>query len=615
MVSASAIVTLVLFIVSIIFVIIPVYIPVPLSANRRISIPITLTTAPIFVILLLWVSECIGSKVIVDGIVGTEGVKPYNILILFFSLAYMSITLDVSGILRAAAFWVSNRSGANGRRLYLYLYLMLTLVSIVIGNDPVILSGTVFLVYYTEAMKLDPNPWLISEFAAANTASMVLFVGNPTNVVVCEGFSINNLIFSAYTIFPFIACSVFCYAVLRFQFRGPKHIPKELQLTGYLNPREALQDPVGAIVGSVLLGLCLALTFVVGFFNIDVWLIALPFALAKFFFDIAWDYYRFRRRPAPSIDSKSETESQHSEMLHFEPQPKVVANLPRSTTIAVPAARVEERHPDPVKLRAQTEPPPRRSAFSLPPSYLPSKPIRSSTPEAMDSSGVESSNRDLTSSPELQDSSSSAPPTRNIHRPSTDDKSTAVPAEPPLFPGLRHKWTPYRRWLKDRFPTLMKATPRLPFALVPFAFSQFILIEALGHQGWIAIFAEWLVAASGRRLFPTVWLVGVLGVVLCNIAGTNIGATILLTKIMHDAAMPPHSARGGAIALAVASNIGAVSFTFSASLAGLLWKSILNSKGIQISQARFAYWNTLPIIIMTSVGLAVVSIEMAILFR
>src|ERR1700730_738965 len=156
MVSARAIVTLVLFIVSIVFVIVPVYIPVPLSAKRRISIPITLTTAPIFVILLLWVSECIGSRVIVDGIVGTEGVKPYNILILFFSLAYMSITLDVTGILRAAAFWVSNRSGANGRRLYLYLYLLLPLVSIVIGNDPVILSGTVFLVYYTEAMKLDP---------------------------------------------------------------------------------------------------------------------------------------------------------------------------------------------------------------------------------------------------------------------------------------------------------------------------------------------------------------------------------------------------------------------------------------------------------------------------
>jgi len=67
-----------------------------------------------------------------------DGVKPYNILILFISLAYMAITLDISGILKSAAFWVSNKGGKNGRKLYLYFYLLLTGVSLVIGNDPVI---------------------------------------------------------------------------------------------------------------------------------------------------------------------------------------------------------------------------------------------------------------------------------------------------------------------------------------------------------------------------------------------------------------------------------------------------------------------------------------------
>lgn len=41
-------------------------------------------------------------------------------------------------------------------------------------------------------------------------------------------------------------------------------------------------------------------------------------------------------------------------------------------------------------------------------------------------------------------------------------------------------------------------------------------------------------------------------------------------------------------ALALGSNIGAVSFTFSASLAGLLWKRILAQKGIQIGALQFA---------------------------
>jgi len=170
--------------------------------------------------------------------------------------------------------------------------------------------------------------------------------------------------------------------------------------------------------------------------------------------------------------------------------------------------------------------------------------------------------------------------------------------------------------LKARFPTLMTALPRLPFTLIPFAFSQFILIEGLEHQGWITIFARWLNSASnGGQMHPTIWLVGVLGVILCNLAGTNIGATILLTKVMRAAGLSDATSRAGAISLAVASNVGAVSFTFSASLAGLLWKTILEQKETFMDQRTFAKWNSIPIFVMTTVGLAVVSIEMAILYR
>lgn len=66
----------------------------------------------------------------------------------------MAITLDITGVLRAAAFWVSNKGGSNGWKLYFYFYILLTVLSVVLGNDPVILSGTVFLVYYTTATKV-----------------------------------------------------------------------------------------------------------------------------------------------------------------------------------------------------------------------------------------------------------------------------------------------------------------------------------------------------------------------------------------------------------------------------------------------------------------------------
>src|ERR1700710_795587 len=147
MITGYSIATLVVFVISIGFVIYPVSIPTPRRIPR---IPINLTTAPIIAIAILWAAQCLDPAVIRSGIVGTDGVKPYNILILFFSLAYMAITLDITGVLQSAAFWVSNKGGSHGYRLYFYFYLMLTALSVFLGNDPVILSGTAFLVYYTK---------------------------------------------------------------------------------------------------------------------------------------------------------------------------------------------------------------------------------------------------------------------------------------------------------------------------------------------------------------------------------------------------------------------------------------------------------------------------------
>jgi len=498
-----------------------------------------------------------------DGIVGTDGVKPYNILILFISLAYMAITLDITGILQAAAFWVSNQGGNQGRKLYFYFYVLLTTVSMVIGNDPVILSGTAFLVYYTSATNLEPMAWLIGEFAAANTASMVLFVGNPTNVVICEGFQVNNAAFTAYTILPFIACSIACYGALAFQFRHVQHIPRTFAVRGKLNPREALRDPVSAIFGGILLLTCLTLVIVLSFFHVDVWKIVLPFAVTKFIFDLSWDHYRFTHGQLDGLNPTNEA-SQEDE---------VFAQMKRALSMPSDTAHIESELASGLARRSEGIGGRLKKNGSLP-----------VTPNG--------SNGD-----------------------SPEGTSVNGKAETRLFATQRDKFNSKYASLAAHFPTFFTALPRLPFGLIPFAFSQFILIEGLSHQGWIDIFATWLVKATHRQIIPTTWLVGVIGVILCNVAGTNIGATILLTKVVHAAPdFPASSARAAAIALAVASNIGAASFTFSASLAGLLWKSILESKGIKIKQSTFAFWNCLPLLVMTGVGLAIVTAEMSVLY-
>jgi len=62
MVSGSSIGTLVVFIVSIIFVICPVSFPIFLPYVGRQRIHINLTTAPIIAILVLWAAQCLGPR-------------------------------------------------------------------------------------------------------------------------------------------------------------------------------------------------------------------------------------------------------------------------------------------------------------------------------------------------------------------------------------------------------------------------------------------------------------------------------------------------------------------------------------------------------------------------
>ena len=505
--DAKSIVTLIFFVISIFFILCPVRIP-------GTKFKLTLATAPPICVLILLASTCIPILVVWDGIRGTNGVKPYNILILFFGLAYMSISLDMSGVLQAAAFWVANKGGRSGFRLYTYFFLMSLLLATVLGNDPVILSGTAFLTYFTKVAEIEPLSFLIAEFAACNIGSMVLFVGNPTNVVLCEGFNLGYLAFSAWTLIPFIGCAVAAYITLLIQFRN--RVPRVI-VAPELKPKEVLIDPFGAKVGSVLILTCLVVIIGVSFVGVDVWEIALPFAIAKALFDITWDYYRFKKDKLPT--SSIEKEASH-EMV-----------APQHT-------RLDQ-----------------------------------------------------------------------------DPNEPLTPPSPSFLNARLAKLSRLHARLKARSPTFLTTVERLPFPLLSFTFSQFMLVEALVHRGWTDTFASWLSRLT-VNVPATVFSVGTISILLCGIAGTNILSTILLTKIIQQYPTPldPRNMRAASIALAVGSNIGAISVFFSASLAGLLWRAILRQKGIHMARRTFAGWNIAVLAAVTAVGFLVVYAETEVYF-
>jgi len=75
------------------------------------------------------------------------------------------------------------------------------------------------------------------------------------------------------------------------------------------------------------------------------------------------------------------------------------------------------------------------------------------------------------------------------------------------------------RWSQETFPTVTAVVAHLPFALVPFAFSMFVLVQALVTKGWVAVFAYgWDHWINQTGTVGAIGGMGFLSVILCNVS-------------------------------------------------------------------------------------------------
>ncbi|KAI0629718.1 hypothetical protein C8Q77DRAFT_1236349 [Trametes polyzona] len=490
-------------------------------------IPLNFIIVPLVSVLVLLAAGVFDGQTVRDGIVGTGGVSPLNIMALFISLAYISISLDATGLLRFLAFWVASKGGSSGRRLYTYLYLFFLVCGVIVGNDPVILSGTAFLAYFTRVAGITPpTAWIFAQFAAANMASVVLVSSNPTNLVLSGAFSLSFLTYAAHVALPFLAAALSVFPVLLFGlFRTPATLVPRCIDVGPLSPAEvraALVDRAGALFGAGLLAVTLGVLVGVSTVGtVPVWMVTVPPAVVMLLRDVWYDWSRRDLQPLSSARGGEDRTGEQD---------------------------IGQRTP-PIETHEMHERNSRTSAVTTTPTPTPDVGI-----------------------------------------------SPSPPTPPALLPRLQF----LHARLTHTFPTVTHVAARLPLALLPFAFLMFILVQGLAAQGWVALFARWWAAwVRATGVLGAVGGMGFLSCLMCNFCGTNIGATILLARVLQlwlsSGEVTDTRARDGAIyALALGSNFGACTLTFSASLAGLLWRGILRQKGVHVGARQFLLLN-LPI--------------------
>ncbi|MDD4388975.1 MAG: ArsB/NhaD family transporter, partial [Bacilli bacterium] len=122
---------------------------------------------------------------------------------------------------------------------------------------------------------VNPIPYLVSEFVAANTWSMMLVIGNPTNIYLATMYQINFIDYFKTMLFPTVLAGLTSFIILALTFR------KELKKP-FVKHYEAstIKNKFLLANGLIHLGLCTIVLSVSSFLKIEMWFVSLIFAIS-----------------------------------------------------------------------------------------------------------------------------------------------------------------------------------------------------------------------------------------------------------------------------------------------------------------------------------------------
>lgn len=234
-------------------------------------------------------------KTVFSSLFANTAVNPLKILVLFISMTLLSVFLDELGFFRYLANVTLKRAKTSQIKLFIYLYLIVSVLTVFTSNDVIILSFTPFICYFSKNAKIDPLPYLAAEFVAANTWSMALIIGNPTNIYLATANGIDFLGYIKVMILPTLCAGLTAFVALFLLFR------KKLKQPISGNPAGAyISDKTLLIVGLLHLSVCTFILAISSYVKIEMWLVSL-FAVISLFISVSFIALKRKKKPKELI--------------------------------------------------------------------------------------------------------------------------------------------------------------------------------------------------------------------------------------------------------------------------------------------------------------------------
>ena len=221
--------------------------------------------------IILLISNLSPVDKVIDSLFSNSEVNPIKILILFFSMTIMSIYLDELGFFKYLATKAAKISKSSQYGLFLIVYGLTAILTIFTSNDIVILTLTPFIIFFCKNSDIDPLPYLMGEFAAANTWSMMLMIGNPTNIYLATSNSITFLDYFKIMSVPTIISGAIQLLIIFTIFH--KKLAKKINKVQLEETK--LNNKLDVIIGLVHLSICLIFLVISSYIHIEMYLISL----------------------------------------------------------------------------------------------------------------------------------------------------------------------------------------------------------------------------------------------------------------------------------------------------------------------------------------------------
>ncbi len=206
-----------------------------------------------------------------------NGMNPMQILIIFISCSSLSVLLDKIGFFDYIAQVALNKSKSSQTKIFFTFNVIIALLTIFTSNDIIILTFTPFICYFTKHAKIDPTPYLVSEFVSANAWSMFFYIDNPTNIYLCSLHGISFLGFTIKMFLPATVAGLFAMFLTYFIFRKRLKLPIDIE-----TQTPPKQNKFLLTIG--LVGLFSMIIFMVigPYLGLDIWYIPLICALITY---------------------------------------------------------------------------------------------------------------------------------------------------------------------------------------------------------------------------------------------------------------------------------------------------------------------------------------------